>query len=88
MYTKKAQDHIPYSFSYKLACNDDKFSKAVVLYRSENAVYKFIESILEEYEFCKRVMKENINKNLSMSVEMKKNFSQVIDVGYVTNCLM
>ena len=30
-YTKKYQDHIPCSFTYKLVCVDDKFSKDVVL---------------------------------------------------------
>ena len=74
MYTKKHQDHIPCSFPYKLACIDDKFSKPVVLYRSDKAVYKFIESILEECEFCKRVMKENFNKNLIMSAEDEEKF--------------
>ena len=74
MYTKKHQDHIPCSFPYKLACIDDKFSKPVVLYRSDKAVYKFIESILEECEFCKRVMKENFNKNLIMSTEDEEKF--------------
>ena len=74
MYTKKHQDHIPCSFPYKLAFIDDKFSKPVVLYRSDKAVYKFIESILEECEFFKRVMKENFYKNLIMSAEDEEKF--------------
>ena len=28
-YTKKHQDHIAFSFAYKLVCVDDKFSKDV-----------------------------------------------------------
>ena len=47
---KKYQDHIPCSFAYKLVCVDDKFSKPIILYRGENAAYKFIEAILEDYE--------------------------------------
>ena len=62
--TKYYQDHIPWSFSYKLACVDNKLSKPIVLYKGENAAYKFIEAILEEYEYCKRVMKKHLNKNL------------------------
>ena len=29
-HTEKYQDHIPYSFAYKVACVDNKFSKKVV----------------------------------------------------------
>ena len=38
-YTEKYQDHIPCSFSYKVVCIDNKFSKKVVLYRRKNADY-------------------------------------------------
>ena len=47
---KKDQDHIPCSFADKVVCIDDKFS---VLYRGKNSFYKFIEVILEEYNYCK-----------------------------------
>ena len=50
-YTKKHQDHICDSFAYKVVCIDDKLSKPIVLYRSKNAVYKFIDAILEEYYY-------------------------------------
>ena len=63
-YTEKYQDHIPCSFAYKVACGDDKFSKPVVLYRGKNAIYKLIEAILEEYEYCKKVIKKNSIKIL------------------------
>ena len=63
---KKYQDHILHSFA-KLVCIDDRFNKLVVLYRGENAAYKFIEVILEEYEYCKKVMKKHFNKNLIMT---------------------
>ena len=67
--SKEYQDHIPYSFSYKLVCVDDKFSKPIVLYRGENAASKFIEAILEEYEYCRIVMKKHFNKYLIMTEE-------------------
>ena len=41
-YTEKYQDHIPRSFAYKVVCVNDNLSKPIVLYRGENAVYKFI----------------------------------------------
>ena len=53
-YTKKYQNHIPCSFASKVVCIDDRFSKPVVLYREKNAVNKFIEAILGEYDYCKK----------------------------------
>ena len=68
-YTKKYQDHIPCSFAYKVVSMDNTFSKKVVLYRGKNAAYRFIEAILEEYDYCKKMMKKHFNKNLIMSAE-------------------
>ena len=68
-YSKKYQDHIPCSFSSKLVCVDDKFTKAIVVFRGENAAYEFIKPILKEYEYCKTVMKKYFNKDLIMSEE-------------------
>ena len=50
---KKYQNHIPWSFTYKLVCVDDEFSKPIVVFRGENAAYEFIEAILKEFEYCK-----------------------------------
>ena len=38
--SKKYQDHIPCSFSYKAVCVDDKFGKPIAVSRGENAAYK------------------------------------------------
>ena len=64
---KKYQDHIPSSFAYKLVCVDDKFSKPIVVFRSENANYEFMKAILKEYEYCKKVVKKRFSKNLMTS---------------------
>ena len=53
-YTEKYQDHIPYSFAYKFVCIDDRFSKPLVLYREKGGVNKFIDAILEEFDYCKK----------------------------------
>ena len=37
---------------------DDKYSKPIQKYRGENAVYKFMEKMLEEVEYCKSVVKK------------------------------
>ena len=40
----------------------DKFTKPIVVFRGENAAYKFIEAILKEFEYCKKVMKKHFKK--------------------------
>ena len=45
-YTRKYQKHIARSYSHKLVCVDDKFSKPFKAYLGENA--NFINSIIEE----------------------------------------
>ena len=68
-YTEKYQNHVPCSFDYKVVCVDNKFSKKFVLYRGKNVVYRFIEAILKEYNYCKEMIKKYFNKNLIMSAE-------------------
>ena len=55
-------------FAYKIVCLDDKFSKPIVVYRGENALINSL-AILEEYKYCKKIMKKHFNKNLIMSEE-------------------
>ena len=74
--SKEYQDHVPCSFANKLACVDNKFTKSIVLFRGENAAFKFIKAILKEYEYCKKVMKKHFNKNLIMSEEEEHLFQQ------------
>ena len=62
-YTRKYQDHIPCSFAYKVVCIDNTFSRKVVLYRGKNAAYKFGKSILNEYNYCRKVI-----KNISVKI--------------------
>ena len=40
-----------------------------LVFRGENIAFKFIEAILKEYKYCKKVMKKHFNKNLIMSEE-------------------
>ena len=73
-YTHKNQGDIPCSFPNKIVCIDNKFSKKAVLYRGKNAVYRFIKAILEEYDYCKKIMKKHFNKNLIISAEEEEKF--------------
>ena len=43
---KKYQDHIPCSFTYKVACVDYRFTKRTVVYRGENEAYELIKAII------------------------------------------
>ena len=53
---------------YKVVCcYDDKYSKPIQTYRGENIVYKFMEKMLEEVEYCKAVVKKRFNKPLVMT---------------------
>ena len=53
-------------FMYNGCCYEDKYSKPIQTYRGENAVYKFMERMLKEVEYCKGVVKKRFNKPLVM----------------------
>ena len=73
-YTRKCQEHIPCSFTYKVVCVDNKYSKKIVLYRGKDAVNKFIKSILNEYNYCRKIIRKYFCKNLIMSAKENKRF--------------
>ena len=75
-YTKKYQDHIPWSFAYKVVYIDDRFTKPTVVYRGENAAYEFIKAILQEHKYCKKIRNKHFNKNLIMSEKEEHLFQQ------------
>ena len=81
------QYHNPCSFAYELFCVDDKFSLPILLYRGENAAYKFINAIFEEYEYCKKVMKKHFNKNLITSEDEEEQF-QSSNMCWICNKLI
>ena len=67
-YTEAYQTHEDCGYGYKvICCYDDKYSKYTSIYRGENAVYKFMEKMLEEVEHCKAVIKKHFNKPLVMT---------------------
>ena len=74
--TVKMQDHVACGFGYKGICIDDNFTNYVVIYRGKDCVNKFIDAILDEYEYCKKIMKYHFNKNLIMSIEEKELFQK------------
>ena len=69
------QTHEDCCYGYKVVCcYDDKYSKYTSIYRGENAVYKFMEKMLEEVKYCKTVIKKHFNKPLVMTEVDEQNF--------------
>ena len=67
-YTEAYQARKDCGCGYKVVCcYDDKYSKPIQTYRGKNAVYKFMEKMLKEVEYCKDVIKKRFNKPLVMT---------------------
>ena len=87
-YTEAYQKHKDCGYGYKVVCcYDDKYSKPVQIYRGENAVYKFMENMLEEVNWCKSKMKKHFNKPLKMTKENETDFQKaakchICDIKY------
>ena len=78
-YTVAYQKHTDCGYGYKVVCcYDDKYTKPVQIHRGENAVYKFMENMLEEVNWCKSKMKKYFNKPLKMTVENEMDFKKAI----------
>ena len=68
LYARKYQNHVPCSFPYKIVC----VSKKTVFYRGKDGAYNFIKSILNECNYCRKVMKKCFCINLIMSAEEER----------------
>ena len=67
-YTEAYQKHTDCGYGYKVVCcYDDKYTKPVQIYGGEKAVYKFMEKMLEEVDYCKKVIRKHFNKPLKMT---------------------
>ena len=74
-YTEAYQTHEDCGYGYKVVCCDrERYSKPIQTYRGENPVYKFMEKMLEEVEYCKAVIKKRFNKPLVMTEDDEKRF--------------
>ena len=74
-YTEAYQTHEDCGYGYEVVCcYDDKYSKDICIYRGENTVYKFMEKMLEEVEYCKAVIKKHFNKPLVMTEVDEQHF--------------
>ena len=76
-FTDAYQKHTDCGFGYKVVCcYDDKYSQPLKIYRGEKAVYTFLEYMLDEVKYCKKVMKKEFNKSLKMTKEDEKKFQK------------
>ena len=74
-YMEAYQTHEDCGYGYKLVCcYRERYSKPIQTYRGENAVYKFMEKMLEEVEYCKAVIKKYFNKPLVMTEDDEQLF--------------
>ena len=87
-YTNEYQKHIACSYGCKLVCVHDKFSKLFKTYLGEDAVYNFINSMIEENKYCSEVMKKHFNKKLVMTKEDNENFKGSTKFGFVTKVML
>ena len=85
-YARKNQKHIPRSFAFKVMYTDDRFCKPIVLYIAKLAINRFIKEILNEYNYCKSMMKKHFNKKLVMTVADEKS-SKSSDKCWICNGL-
>ena len=51
-YTNKYQKHVASTYSYKLVCVDDMFSKSFKSYLDKDVIFNFINSKIEERNYC------------------------------------
>ena len=73
-YTEAYQTHKDCGYGYKVVCCYDGNNKSSRIYRGENAVYKFMEKMLEEVEYCKTVIKKRFSKPLVMTEVDEQHF--------------
>ena len=69
------------SYGYELVCVDNKFNKPFKSYYGEDAVWNFINSMIEESKCCSEVMKKPFNKELVMTKKDNEDFQNFANVG-------
>ena len=76
-YTEAYQKHTDCGFGYKVVCcYDDNYSQPLKIYRGEKAVYTFLEYMLDEVKYCKKIIKKEFNKPLKMMKEDEEKFQK------------
>ena len=66
-------------YGYKVVCcYDNKYTKPIhdQTYRGKKAVYKFLERMLDEVNYCKNIVKKEFNKDLLMTKQNEEDFKK------------
>ena len=85
-FTDAYQKHTDCGFGYKVVCcYDDKYSQPLKIYRGEKAVYTFLEYMLDEVKYCKKIVKQQFNKPLRMTKEDKIEFKKADECHICNN---
>ena len=71
-----------------ICCYDNKYTKPVQIYRGENAVYKFMEKMLQEVKYFKNIIKTKFNKPLKMTDKDEEEFKKLIIVIFVNRSIL
>ena len=71
---QKYEKHVTWSYGYKLACVNNKFSKPFISYIGEDAVYNFINSMVKESKYCTDIVEKHFNKELVMTIKDNEDF--------------
>ena len=67
-YTNKYQKHVASIYGCNVVCDRDKFSKFLKYYLGEDADYNFINSMIEESNYCIDIAKKKkLKKELAMT---------------------
>ena len=78
--TVKIQDQKCCGYGYKVVCcYDDQYTKDFKIYRGEDAAYRFIEEMINEYDYCKDIIKTKFNEPIVMTDEDKHDFINAIN---------
>ena len=56
--SNKCPKHFACSYRYQLVCVNDKFSQSFKSYLCEDALYSFINSMLQESKYCSDVLRK------------------------------
>ena len=84
-FTEAYQKHTDCGFGYKVVCcYDNKYSQPLKIYRGEKAVYTFLEYMLDEVKYCKKIVKQQFNKPLKMTKEDEDKF-KIADECHICN---
>ena len=75
-YTEAYQTYEDCGYGYKVVCCY-KHSKPIQACRGENAVYKFMEKMLEKVEYCEGIVKKRFNRPLKMINDDKLLFKRM-----------